>query len=135
VPGERGSGSVLVLAAVLAVVTVLAGALLVAAAVRDVHRARGAADLAALAAALPLASGGSVGCARARTVAAAAGAELVECRLLADGTVRVRTRVPAGWAAGWPGLPAAVHGTARAGPTTEAGDAGEAPPGRTRRPG
>lgn len=119
---ERGSGSVLVLGAVLVVTVVLAGALVVLAAVRDAHRARAAADLAALAAALPRAVGGPADCRRAATVAAVAGAALVECRPLPDGSVRVRTRIAVRWPAGWPGLPPAVEGRARAGPATPAED-------------
>jgi secretion/DNA translocation related TadE-like protein len=113
---ERGAGTVLVVGAVGAVVVLLVGALVVAAAVRDLHRARSAADLAALAAAVPVASAGSPDCGAAARVAAVQGARLLTCRSLPDGTVlvdvTVRWPVPAGWA----DLPANAIGRARAGP-------------------
>lgn len=113
---ERGSGSVLVLAAVAVVAVVLAGCLTVVAAVRDVHRARSAADLGALAAARHSAHGAGADCAAAGAVGAAVGAALGECRELSDGSVLVVMTVPARWPAGWPGLPGRVEGAARAGP-------------------
>ncbi len=115
---EAGAGSVLVLAAAAVVCLVLAGALVVVAAVRDAHRARGAADLGALAAARGSAAGEGADCAAAAAVGLAAGATLTECRELGDGSVLVVVTVPAPWAAGWPGLPVVVTGTARAGPET-----------------
>jgi secretion/DNA translocation related TadE-like protein len=113
---ERGAGSVLVLAVTAAVAVVLAGSLVVVAAVRDAHRARSAADLGALAAARGPAVGGAADCGAAAAVTAAGGAELRECRALADGSVLVEVGVPSRWAAGLPGLPREVTGLARAGP-------------------
>ena len=122
---EAGAGSVLVLAAAAVVCVLLAGGLVVVAAVRDVHRARGAADLGALAAARGSAAGEGADCSAAAAVGLATGATLTECRELGDGSVLVVVTVPAAWAAGWPGLPAVVTGRARAGPY------GVAPVGRT----
>jgi secretion/DNA translocation related TadE-like protein len=113
---EQGSGAVLVLGAVACVVVVLAGALVVTAAVRDAHRARSAADLGALAAAAGPAAGGAADCAAAAVVTSAGGARLRGCRALADGSVLVVVGVPVDWAVGWPGLPEEVTGAARAGP-------------------
>lgn len=132
---ERGAGSVLVLAAAGVVATVLAGALVVVAAVRDAHRARSAADLGALAAARGPAAGSAADCAAAAAVGHAVGAVLEACRELGDGSVLVVVAMPARWPAGWPGLPAEVIGTARAGPellgrepwAAEPSDGGPAP--------
>jgi len=99
-----------------AVAVVLAGSLVVVVAVRDAHRARSAADLGALAAARGPAVGGAADCSAAAAVTAAGGAELRECRALADRSVLVVVGVPARWAAGLPGLPREVTGVARAGP-------------------
>ncbi len=115
---ERGSGSVLVLAAVAVVAVALAGCLTVVAAVRDLHRARSAADLGALAAARGSADGAGADCVAARAVGAAVGAALGACRELPDGSVLVVMTLPARWPAGWPGLPGHVEGAARAGPVT-----------------
>lgn len=122
---ERASATVLVAGAVAAVVLVLAGALTVVSAVLGAHRARAAADLAALAAAVPLASGGVADCGAAAQVAVANGAALTGCA--ADGagvTVRVAVALPVGGGAAWWGLPASTEARARAGP-----DAGGAPAG------
>lgn len=84
---ERGSATVLTVAALGVLTTVLGAALVVVGVVRDVHRARAAADLSALAAAQPLVLGGTVDCAAARSVAEANGAVLRSCQLLPDGSV------------------------------------------------
>ena len=112
---EVGAGTVLVLAALGAVVVVLAGALMLVAAVRDAHRARSAADLAALAAASGPAAGEPPDCAAAAQVARAMGASVRECGAQADGSVTVRVGVRISWPARWPGLPDVVTGSARAG--------------------
>jgi secretion/DNA translocation related TadE-like protein len=112
---ERGAGTVLVLAVLGTVTLVLAGALVVVTAVRDVHRARAAADLAALAAASGLAVGGTADCAAAATVAHAMRGEVRQCGALADGSVVVDVEVATSWPAGWAGLPEVVRGAARAG--------------------
>ena len=112
---ERGSATVLVVGAVVAVVVVLVGVLAVAGVVRDVHRARAAADLAALAAAGAVANGGGAGCDLGRAVAGANGAVLTGCAVEPDGTVLVAVSLMHRWAPGWGGLPAVVTGRARAG--------------------
>lgn len=119
---EEGGASVLVVAASGAVVAVLTGALAVAATVRDVHRARAAADLAALAAAAGGADGGSVDCASALGVAARNGATLAACGALTDGSAVVTVSVPvvrSGPASAW--LPREVSARARAGMVDDAG--------------
>lgn len=82
VPGARDDGVATVAAAgAVAVLLVLLGLLLqCGAVVATRHRAEGAADLAALAAAGDGVLGPDVGCARASEVAALNGAVLVECR-------------------------------------------------------
>lgn len=90
---QRGSATVLTAGGVAATVVVLAAALLVVGVVHDVHRARSAADLAALAGAAPLVEGGSADCSGARSVAAANGARLTSCGPGADGSVRVTVAV------------------------------------------
>ncbi|HWC24835.1 MAG TPA: Rv3654c family TadE-like protein [Flexivirga sp.] len=111
---ERGSATVLVVMAIGVVLLCLAGALALLSAVQASHRARAAADLAALAGAQVLVGGGVGGagspCDVAAGVAARNGAALIECSIAGDDlTVRVATR------AGWPGLGRA-QARARAGP-------------------
>lgn len=113
---EDGGASVLVVAASGAVVAVLAGALAVTATVREVHRARAAADLSALAAAGGVAEGGSVDCASAHAVASRNGATLAACGALTDGSAVVTVSVAtdrSGPASAW--LPRLVSARARAG--------------------
>jgi secretion/DNA translocation related TadE-like protein len=112
---ESGSATVLTVASIGAVTVVLAGVLVVVATVRDVHRARAAADLAALAAGGALASGGGVDCHGGASVAAANGAVLSRCESSADGSVLVAVAVERPWPVGWVGLPARVSARARAG--------------------
>lgn len=105
---ESGSGSVLAVGICGVVAVLLVAALILCSAVIASHRARSAADLAALAAA----SAPGQECAQARRIAGLHGAELGEC--VVDGadveiTVTVR---PAGAAARWG--PAGAR--ARAGP-------------------
>ena len=112
---ERGSATVLTVAAIGVVVTMATAALLVAGVVRDVHRARGAADLAALAAAGPLTAGAPPDCAAAARVARANGATLTACTLQGDGAVVVSASVVRPTTAGWLRGPACVSASARAG--------------------
>ena len=112
---ERGSATVLTVGAVATIVLVLTGVLVVAGVVRDVHRARAAADLSALAAAGAAASGADVDCGVGASVAAANGAMLTYCATESDGTVVVTVVVGRHWPAGWGGLPAEVSARARAG--------------------
>jgi secretion/DNA translocation related TadE-like protein len=87
--GDRGSGSIWVLA--LGLVVVLAGlvGMYRGSAVVGRHRAEAAADFAALAAAAKVLEGGQVACASAGTVAAANGARLVSCAV--DGSIATVT--------------------------------------------
>jgi secretion/DNA translocation related TadE-like protein len=97
---DRGSATVLTVAALGVLVVLLGAGLALVGVVRDVHRARAAADLAALAAAAPLLRGLGIDCAAAREVAAANGGVLRGCRTLADGSVETwvaRPRSGAGW--------------------------------------
>jgi secretion/DNA translocation related TadE-like protein len=104
-----------------ALAAVMGGALLVAGVVRDVHRAQGAADLAALAAVVPVARGGGHDCGAATRVAAANGARLRGCAALPDGSVTVEVGVVVGATLtgrpGWP-VPGEVAASARAGVVT-----------------
>ena len=113
--GESGSATVLTVAAIGAVTVVLAGVLVVAATVRDVHRAWAAADLAALAAARSLATGGAVDCDVGASVAVANGGVLSQCGSRADGSVVVTVAVERKWPVSWVWLPAQVSARARAG--------------------
>jgi secretion/DNA translocation related TadE-like protein len=112
---ERGSATVLTVGAAAAVLLVLTGVLVVSGVVRDVHRARAAADLAALAAVGRVASGGGADCEVAAVIAAVNGAVLTECVVEPGGSVLVSVTVGHRWAQGWGGLPSVVSGRARAG--------------------
>jgi secretion/DNA translocation related TadE-like protein len=113
---ETGSGVVLVLG--LAAVTIGLGVVLTALGAAAVarHRAESAADLAALAAA---AGWPAPDCGRAQPVAAAAGARVLDCRTLPDGSVLVETtcRLPGGLDR-WAGTHRPI-GRARAGRAAE----------------
>ena len=115
---ERGSGTMLMIG-VMIVITVLAltGTFVAAYAVA-VHRARAAADLAALSGAVAW-SGGADACAAARTIAQANGTTLESCDRVGDRldfviTVRVDRQVPPMM----PGLPGEVSARAHAGPVS-----------------
>jgi secretion/DNA translocation related TadE-like protein len=131
---ETGSATVLVVGAVGVLVTVLTGALLVVTAVHDVHRARSAADLAALAgASAALGRQGDV-CGRSSVVARANGTRMTGCVVMTDGSVVVTVDAPMRRVPGWPGVPDSATARARAGvvngparPSGDAGQAGRAP--------
>ncbi|MDT0304032.1 Rv3654c family TadE-like protein [Streptomonospora wellingtoniae] len=107
---DAGSATVWVLA-LCGVVLFAASAVVLVAGVRvDRHRAATAADLAALAGAERLSEGERSSCAAARATAEANGAELTRCRLAADLSLHVSTRVPARMRLG------SVTAHARAGP-------------------
>ncbi|WP_156971385.1 Rv3654c family TadE-like protein [Knoellia sinensis] len=114
VRGERGAGSVLVLAATGVLVSGAVAGLLVGSAAAAAHYARTAADLAALAAAGALQAGEVDPCARAGAVARDNGADLVHCSLGVGETVTVGARRAV--ALGWPGIPDHAVASAKAGP-------------------
>ena len=126
---EEGSSTVLTVGAIGVLVLMLTGVLLVVSVVRDVHRARSAADLSALAAAGPLPAGGRPDCADGSSVAMANGATLTGCEMLADGSVEVRASVPLRWSATWAGIPDRATAGARAGVVI--GEAAGAGPGHS----
>lgn len=124
--GERGSATVLVvgLVAVIATLTVSVAAYL--GAVITSHRARSAADLAAIAAATRLARGATVveSCRAAATTAVTNHSSLVECQA-AGAAVVVRVEVrPAGRLLG------VATARARAGAADDERPGGNAPPGQ-----
>lgn len=91
---EQGSATILLAGGVVALLTILVAALALASAVIGSHRARSAADLAAIAAATALRDGhGASACASAASVAARNGAVLVACRTESDGAATVSTEV------------------------------------------
>lgn len=119
---EEGSGTVLVMAACAVLVFVLVAVTAVAGVVTDVHRARSAVDLAALAAVAPLLTGAPPDCAAAARVAAVNAARVSSCAVLGDGSVLVEVTVPVRGAgiftlAGV--LPPVVFATARSGVSAE----------------
>ncbi|HET7303796.1 MAG TPA: Rv3654c family TadE-like protein [Segeticoccus sp.] len=111
--GEGGSGTVLVAAAAALAATLLVGALTLCSAVLASHRARAAADLAALAGAGTLQLGRPAGraCRAAAVLAERNEGRLRACHPRGDGSLRVTVAVRASV----PGLGAAVA-RARAGP-------------------
>ena len=115
--GEEGSGTVLGVAAIGVLLLVLVGGLGLASAVVAGHRARAAADLAALAAAGAIQSGAGDGqaCGRAATVAGANAAQATRCVVQADGSVAVEATAAVGLVLPGIGGPRA-RATARAGP-------------------
>ena len=111
--GERGAASVLVVA-LLSLLCLIGAALGVVAAMVVSHRhAQSAADLAALAGATAVASGGD-GCVRARATAEANRAVLVGCSVVGR-DVRVQVEVDG---PGWLGQRGGLLAEARAGPDT-----------------
>lgn len=93
--GERGSGSVLVLGVVAAVLVVLTATLVLTGALAAAHRSRGAADLSALAAAGEAVDGASsaTACGVAADLARVNGATLRSCVVGTDGVVDVEVAV------------------------------------------
>jgi len=117
---ETGSATVLTMATIGVLAMMLGAAIAVVSVVRDVHRARAAADLAALAAAAPALRGAAIDCAAARDVAARNDAVLRSCRALPDGSVETWVaRSPSMWG-GWFGQLAHPSARARAGLVLEA---------------
>ncbi|MFI2617552.1 Rv3654c family TadE-like protein [Streptomyces sp. NPDC018584] len=119
-PGRDRGAATVWSAVVMAVLCVLCGALLaVGQAVVARHRAGGAADLAALAAADHWAAGTSKACAGAERVAAAQGARLVRCAVRGE-----ISEVTASASAG----PFSARGNSRAGPAHSPPGASGLPP-------
>ncbi len=112
---DRGSATILVVAALTALLASAIGAMTLVGAVRASHQAHSAADLAALAGAMVLAQGesGPCACARAAVVAGQNRAGLVECHPSVDAVLEVVVTTPSGA----PGLGPAVA-RSRAGPGT-----------------
>ncbi|MEU9856810.1 Rv3654c family TadE-like protein [Streptomyces sp. NPDC047974] len=111
--GDQGVASVWTAFAACALCVVFGAVLALGQAVAARHRAGGAADLAALAAADRAVRGEPEACAAARRVAAAQGAELLHCRLT-GAEAEVTARVAAG--------PWAPTARSRAGPAAPAPD-------------
>ncbi|GAB3438845.1 hypothetical protein GCM10027517_11590 [Phycicoccus ginsengisoli] len=103
-------------AVVAAILMATLGGLAVGSAVVAAHRARAAADLAALAGATSLARGQArtSACGTAASIAARNHAVLTACSVGADGSILVRAR--SGVAFGLPGLPRSAQALSRAGP-------------------
>lgn len=111
-PADQGSATVLVVGAIGVLAVMLAATLALLSAVIASHRARGAADLAALAAARTLLAGApsTDACAAATRIATHNGSVLVACTTVGDvASVTVATTTS------WPGLRPA-QARARAGP-------------------
>ena len=109
---DRGAATVWVLAAGLVVALFAVAVVAIGAAITARHRAQAAADLSALAGAALAVEGDSAVCARARLIAEANAARLVECHVEQyDVVVTVEVAVPA---LGTPG--AVAKASARAGP-------------------
>lgn len=111
---ERGSGTVLVTGALGVLLVLTAAAIQLGAAAGAAHRARAAADLAALAGASALQQGSGDPCSRASELVTRNGGHLLSCTLGAAESVWVRASadVPGSW----PGIPRLATATARAGP-------------------
>ena len=119
--GERGSATVLMAAVMGVVVTLGAAAMVVAGYLVGHHRARSAADLAALSGAAAYAHGEDA-CDEARRIGRQNGAEVTSCTRVGDEidfVVTVRTAVPA--RSRLPGLPRTVEADAHAGRVDSAG--------------
>ena len=112
---DRGSATIWVAIACLVTWSVALFALSVGGVIAARHRAASAADLAALAGARTLVAGVGDPCAAAQRVAAAAGARVVACDVLANGSLQVvaEAALPR-LLARWPQLPPA-RARARAG--------------------
>lgn len=119
---ERGSGTVLVVAATGVLLVLTVAGLHVGAAATAAHRARAAADLSALAAASAIQEGKGDPCGRAADLASRNGARLLECGPAAAESVAVR--VASDVAVAWPGVPDFAVASARAGPADVARTAG-----------
>ncbi|WP_168221190.1 Rv3654c family TadE-like protein [Actinomadura sp. WMMA1423] len=98
-PGDRGSGTVWVLAFAGLVWVVGVAAILVGGVRGARHRGEAAADMAALAGAARVADGGAVACARAKEIAVESRAQVLRCRVqgeVVDVSVAVDIVMPTG---------------------------------------
>ncbi|MEO7061845.1 MAG: Rv3654c family TadE-like protein [Lapillicoccus sp.] len=118
---DRGSATVLVVAAMATLLALGAGALSLVGAVGASHEAHAAADLAALAGAVLLVRGEAAGaaCARASRVAAQNGARLVTCRPFGDDALEVVVHAPV--VGGVKGVGGDAVARSRAGPSPDKG--------------
>ncbi|WP_106297286.1 Rv3654c family TadE-like protein [Knoellia remsis] len=122
--GERGSGTVLTVACAGLVLVLTTAALVLGGVAVATHRARAAADFAALAGATALqqTGGGGDACRRASELATRNAARLDHCAVEPGETVRVR--VSTSLRVSWPGLPDRATASARAGPAPPTMDPG-----------
>lgn len=111
---EAGSGTVLILAVLAALIALVVGGAAVVSARLAATRSAVAADLAALAAAQGFMASGGPACGEGGRVAFANGADLVTCSDRGDLSVEVTVAVPL--RVRLPGLPSNALSTARAGP-------------------
>lgn len=111
---EGGSGSVLVLAAILCIFALTWAVVVMASVAAAAHRARSAADLAAIAGATAGLTSPGTECAVAARTAAANGSRVVTCsgESVTSLDLTVLTPLPLRW----PGLPTDATARARAGP-------------------
>ena len=117
-PGDRGSGTMLAIAAIIALATASLAAVLLGYAIAARHRSAAAADLAALAGAMQItgptqvAGGRAAACQKAAAVSKANGAELTSCTVVGEITEVVATvRLPSLF-----GIAVTARSRARAGP-------------------
>jgi secretion/DNA translocation related TadE-like protein len=113
---ERGSGSMLMIAMLVVVLSLAWAAAVIAGYLVAAHRARSIADLAAISGAAAVRQGGE-GCPAVRRIVERQGAT-ARCSQVGDAidfvvTVTVQVSVPTTF----PGLPSKVSGTGHAGPT------------------
>lgn len=111
---ERGSGTVLAVAAIGVLLILATAGLQLGASATAAHRARTAADLSALAGASAIQEARGDACTWASEVAGSNGARLLECSPGEGESVRVRVSTPV--STRWPGVPDQAVASARAGP-------------------
>jgi secretion/DNA translocation related TadE-like protein len=117
VRNERGSASLVAVAAMALLLAITVGGLYVGSAVIARHRVQAAADLAALAAAARLAGGADIACAQASAIARAMDATVADC-VVDDLDVVITAEAPVAFGAWGVGR---AYAAARAGPADRAG--------------
>ena len=116
---QRGGASILMAGVMGVVVTISCVAMMISGYLLGYHRARAAADLAALSGAVAYQQGGN-GCAEARRLAVANGARLADCDQVGDQVEFVITvRVAVAVELRVPGLPRTIAAEAHAGPVAQ----------------